>query len=271
MSHHLKKLASAGLVTSKRHGNNIFYRRPLVAKDHWKSNVFETIFKSVDQCSPATDKQKAVAAVYERRAETAKDYFKKNHRNFSTVQEKIAVYSEYASALTSIIEQTSPPLESRVAEVGPADSNFLHYLSKRFKHVTAIDQSVEMLELSKKSLKENPLQIEWIEQDFHELANVKRTKKFDFIFMNMVLHHMPDPGLAFKSASSLLSERGSLVISDLKSHEQTWVKSSCGDLWQGFEPEELDSWASKYNFTNAESQYIGLKNGFEVQIKSYVK
>src|SRR5690554_654237 len=33
MSHHLKVLAQAGLVSTQREGNSIFYRRPLLAAD----------------------------------------------------------------------------------------------------------------------------------------------------------------------------------------------------------------------------------------------
>ncbi|MGB1270816.1 MAG: class I SAM-dependent methyltransferase, partial [Endozoicomonas sp.] len=91
----------------------------------------------------------------------------------------------------------------------------------------------------------------------------------DLITCNMVLHHVPSPGDIFHWASVLLKPGGSLLISDLSHHNQQWVKDSCGDLWLGFSTEELSLWAEESGLANGESQYLGLRNGFQIQVRRF--
>jgi len=89
--------------------------------------------------------------------------------------------------------------------------------------------------------------------------------------MNMVLHHIPSPVDIFSDASALLKDNGILVISDLSHHDQTWVKDNCGDIWLGFESEELNHWAKQFGLDELDSIYIGLRNGFQIQVRKFIK
>jgi ArsR family transcriptional regulator len=60
---------------------------------------------------------------------------------------------------------------------------------------------------------------------------------------------------------------GYLLIADLCAHSQAWTKEVCGDLWLGFDPEELDLWGAEWDFAVVQSLYLGLKNGFQIQLK----
>jgi len=42
-------------------------------------------------------------------------------------------------------------------------------------------------------------------------------------------------------------------------------------LWLGFEPQELSSWAHRNGFHEDESVYIGLRNGFQIQLRKFIK
>ncbi|GIT22199.1 MAG: hypothetical protein CM1200mP40_18810 [Gammaproteobacteria bacterium] len=52
----------------------------------------------------------------------------------------------------------------------------------------------------------------------------------DLIIFDMVLHHISSPTKTFKDSSALLNENGYLLIADLFSHDQDWVRESCGAL-----------------------------------------
>jgi len=91
----------------------------------------------------------------------------------------------------------------------------------------------------------------------------------DLIVANMVLHHIASPALFFYEARERLVPNGHLLIADLCHHDQDWTRDACGDLWAGFDSDELDEWATLAGFTPGQSAYVGLKNGFQVQVKLF--
>ncbi|MEK9871565.1 MAG: hypothetical protein VW831_17715, partial [Gammaproteobacteria bacterium] len=62
---------------------------------------------------------------------------------------------------------------------------------------------------------------------------------------------------------------GYLLIADLCHHDQVWTRDACGDLCAGFDSDELDEWATLAGFTPGQGAYVGLKNGFQVQVKLF--
>jgi hypothetical protein len=62
--------------------------------------------------------------------------------------------------------------------------------------------------------------------------------------INMVLHHTPDPSRTLAEAAATLKPGGVLLITELCEHGQGWARESCGDLWLGFAPQQLQTWAA---------------------------
>jgi ArsR family transcriptional regulator len=93
----------------------------------------------------------------------------------------------------------------------------------------------------------------------------------DCVVINMVLHHIPSPADMFLDISKVLKPGGSLIVTDLCSHDQAWARESCGDVWLGFEPEDLTQWAIKAGLKTAENIFLAQRNGFRVQIRQFIK
>jgi ArsR family transcriptional regulator len=87
----------------------------------------------------------------------------------------------------------------------------------------------------------------------------------------MVLHHVATPSVIFAWVSRLLKPGGSMLVSELSSHDQDWVRESCGDLWLGFSVDDLSGWAQDASLSIGESQYLGLRNGFQIQVRRFFK
>jgi len=100
---------------------------------------------------------------------------------------------------------------------------------------------------------------------------IKKKVKVDAIVANMVLHHLPSPADCFVDASHLLKTNGVLVICDLCHHEQAWAKEACGDLWLGFEENELRAWANQAQLEFLQSSFLALRNGFQIVFSSFKK
>ena len=99
------------------------------------------------------------------------------------------------------------------------------------------------------------------------LGNLKefkfQTTKADLISLNMVLHHNINPQNVLKECSAVLAENGFMLITELCNHNQEWTKTSCGDLWYGFEPETIEKWAKECKLKKMESMFIAQSNPFQ--------
>jgi hypothetical protein len=85
----------------------------------------------------------------------------------------------------------------------------------------------------------------------------------------MVLHHVPAPKEIFTQSAQLLKRGGCLLITDLCAHDQTWARESCGDLWLGFAPEDLTIWAKEAQLIEEQTQFLALRNGFQIQFRTF--
>ena len=93
----------------------------------------------------------------------------------------------------------------------------------------------------------------------------------DCVVLNMVLHHFAAPAEAMRQLSPLINSGGHLLITELCSHNQAWAREACGDLWLGFEQDDLARWAEAAGLRVGESLYLGLKNGFQIQVRHFAK
>ena len=76
---------------------------------------------------------------------------------------------------------------------------------------------------------------------------------------------------AFDDVAKALKSNGVLLMADLCPHNQEWAKELCGDVWLGFAPEELNCMAEDAGFEKGLSSFIGLKNGFQIQLRTFLK
>lgn len=268
MSHHLKILATSGLVETKRQGNSIFYRRPLVTEAMAFHKLYRSIFDAVDSLLIEKTLLTRVEKIYKDRSRQSKTFFEKHAKEIIDRQRELCDLSQYINNLRELLNFANLPVCSSVMEVGPGQGLFLKELAARFQNVVALDNSDEMLALAKKEMT-STTNIEFVNSSLETYS--PKNGLFDAIVLNMVLHHTPSPDGFFKELSARLKPGGVLLVADLCAHTQNWTKETCGDLWLGFEPEELVMWANETALNEKQSLYLGLKNGFQVQLKLFQK
>lgn len=268
MSHHLKVLAGAGLVETRREGNSIFYRRSMIAVDSPLTELTDSFFAAIDRIPLEPQVAKRIGQVHDERSSNSRQFFEKHADQLRENQSMIAEFSHYSGCVRDLITNEQIPGTSTVLEIGPGESELLNLLADGFHRVVALDNSREMLAKARQNLQPQFADVvEFIHGEPEVL--VEQDRQVDLIVLNMVLHHLSSPARLFRTANRLLNPEGRLIIIDLRPHNQDWAREICGDLWLGFEPQDLEEWAREAGLTRGQSVYIGLKNGFQVQVKIF--
>ncbi|MCB1672960.1 MAG: metalloregulator ArsR/SmtB family transcription factor [Pseudomonadales bacterium] len=269
LSHHLKILARAGLVSTRREGNSIFYRRPLILDSDPFADFKNSAFANIDRLSMPARTLKQVEVIHQERSQQSLDFFRRNAAKFREKQGLITEYQQYASSLEDLIAGISFNRQPVVMEVGPGAGELLLRLADRFERVIALDNSREMLDQARTTVENH--QVDNVEFLFGDITQAQdQDLHCDLIILNMVLHHIPAPVEVFREARRLLNPSGVLLLVELISHDQDWVRESCGDLWLGFEGEDLSGWANEAGLVEGQSLYLGLRNGFQIQVRLFL-
>jgi ArsR family transcriptional regulator len=266
MSHHLKVLAQADLVATRREGNAIFYRRALPHTEQMGGKLHAALLEEVDSLTLPDDVRARIGLVHRQRSNASQDFFARTAEKFRAQQDLIAGLAQYRDSLLSLLDKLSFDADATAVEVGPGDGGFLPDLASRFRHVVGLDNSPVMLDLARKICEQKTLDnVELKLADALSDANVFG----DCVVLNMVLHHFAAPAEAMKQLANLLQPGGSLLVTELCSHNQSWAREACGDLWLGFEQEDLARWAIAAGLVPGESLYVGLRNGFQIQVRHF--
>lgn len=269
MSHHLKILSQCGLLVTRRQGNSIFYRRAVVKVASELDALQASLYSAVDSVKVEEIYNKKISAVYKERSARSREYFERNADKFQENQGILCDLSQYVSNVKELLDVVTVPKDARVMEVGPGQGELLGELSNRFSKIVAIDDSEEMLALTKAKWSGKGGNIKFVNSSLENYSPDRPS--FEAVVLNMVMHHMPSPAKAFQKLGRILTDKGFLLIADLCTHNQEWAKESCGDVWLGFDPQELKQWAEDAGLHEKQSSYLGLKNGFQIQLKLFQK
>ncbi len=268
MSHHLKMLTAAGVVTFRREGTHIYYRRaqvqgPLAA-------VTRELLQAVDNTDLSPALGDRIDAVQRERDRSSREFFRLNAEKFRQQQDLIAGYPQYGEIVVAMLDQIGDPSQRDILEVGPGDGELLPDLHHRCRRLTALDNSMEMLQRAKNFAESAGLPgIDFIHGDTRTALQLGL--EADVVSLNMVLHHTPAPAAVIDDLARVLRPGGSLIITELRQHDQDWARTACGDLWLGFEPEDLCNWAADAGLEPGLVEHSALRNGFRIQIRQFLK
>ena len=268
LSHHLKVLAGASLVATRREGNSIFYRRAQLGQRPELEALQTQLFATVDRITLPADTETRLQALHRQREENSRNFFRDNADKFREQQDLIASYSQYAGTVAEVLRDAPLARRAVALEVGPGDGSFLLELAPGFKRVVALDIEAAMLEQARARVDRAGLSnVDFVHGDTR--SESLRGLQADCVVINMVLHHTPAPGQILSDAAGYLAPGGVILVTDLCRHDQGWARENCGDLWLGFDPAELTAWAGEAGLKDIASVYLAQRNGFQVQVRLF--
>ena len=128
--------------------------------------------------------------------------------------------------------------EMDVADLGCGDGYLSIEAASWARRVTAVDRSAEVLARGAAlAARRRAANIEWKLGELERLPLEDGT--VDLALLSQALHHAKDPAVALREAHRILRPGGRLLILDLRSHNEEWVRATLGDRWLGFGDDEL--------------------------------
>ena len=255
VSRHLKILTDAGLLTSRRDGLWVFYSVP--------QNTLEREF--VDAIIPFVRKeglfQEDIAmatAVLEERTRQTQQFFNTIAEDWDTlVTEVLGSFS-----LKDTIADLMPPCQT-ACDLGCGTGNVLEALLTKARTVIGVDGSPRMLEIAKKHFPDNPN----ISLRIGDLSHLPlRDGEADFVCLNLVLHHIPQPLEILREVNRVLQPQGNLVITDFARHTDERMRTQYGDHWLGFTKDDLEKFLFDSGFAIQNIQETPIQRGLSLFI-----
>lgn len=270
MSHHLKALAGAGLVTARREANAIFYQRAREPLLEGLGELQVALLSTVNRIGLDAETEQRIDEAHRARARIGELMFAEYSDEFRQLHDQVSPFLVYGRAATEMLDACIPPGARSVLEVGMGDGTFLAELSPRFENVVGLDISPAMAERARAQVDRLGLaNVELLEGDTGNAW--LRDTAFDAVVMNMVLHHIPSPARQFLDVAQLLAPGGRLLLCDLHSHNQRSAREACGDVWLGFEEEVLVHWAEIAGLKAGRSRSLSQRNGLRVLLREFIK
>ena len=205
LSHHLKLLLAAGLLTRRREGTRLFYRRALRHDGH--PQIVEGLYSSIDTLKVPKAQLKTIEQIHTERRQRRQEFFSANVEQLAEQSTLISNPETYAEAAGELLKQADCG-QGRALEVGPGEGQLLNLLAQQFTEVTGIDSAEAMLQRAASSITDQSN----VRLQLKDFAELPARRMFDAIAAAMVLHHQPSPLAFFQQGFRVLKPGGVLII-----------------------------------------------------------
>ena len=178
------------------------------------------------------------ALVMEVATVSSKQYFEEMAGDWDRVRE-----SFYSEAVREKALGTAAVAAGGLAvDVGSGSGFVTEGLIQRGVSVIAVDQSEAMLsQMGKKFAGRGTLDCRVGEAEDLPVED----EAADYVFANMLLHHVESPARAIGEMSRVLKPGGRLVLTDLDRHELRELQEQHHDRWPGFAREAIRRWLTE--------------------------
>lgn len=244
VSRHLKILADAGLLASRREGTWVYYRLPRDAGPVTSSLLGWLREQGGGQ---AEDHRRALEAL-ERRALRSRSYFEDVAPRWSEVKRRFLGDGAYLAEL-----ETELPGCPVLVDVGSGTGDLLLGRRGRHEQLIGVDRSARMIaEAERRRDAAGAANIEF------RLGSAEHLPLADgeaqAAIVNMVLHYVADPAAALREVGRALTPGGTVVVADLEAHSQDWMRDELNHQWLGFEPGDLEGWLAAAGFEDVRTR-----------------
>jgi len=140
------------------------------------------------------------------------------------------------------------------ADIGAGAGFVTEGLLGRGLCVIAVDRSVAMLEEMRRKFGDCAA----VEYRIGEAESLPlEDGSVDYVFANMVLHHVDSPPAAIREMVRIVKPGGRLIITDLDCHDFDFLRAEHCDRWMGFDRPDVARWFAEAGLVDVKIDCVG--------------
>ena len=237
LSHHLKILAGAGLVTRLPEGSWVFYR---AASSGPEGELIDAILARTNPADTEFERDgHQLMAIREARAEAAEAYFDEIAETWDTVRS--LHYPEQAIE-TALLDVIGHGPFRRVIDIGTGTGRMLALFAPLCQKAEGLDLSHQMLTVARDRIAREEIANAQVRQG-DACATPFETASADLVILHQVLHFIDAPARVLAEADRVLMPGGKLVIVDFAPHALEFLRTEHGHRRLGIREDALSEWS----------------------------
>jgi ArsR family transcriptional regulator len=241
MSRHLKTLADAGWIASRREGTSRYYTAP--GADDAAARRLWGVLREQVAASPAADQDaRRAVTVIARRQTASQQFFESAAGRWDKLRAELFGGVSHLQALAGLLDD-----RWIVGDLGCGTGQAAAALAPFVARVVAVDRSNEMLNAARRRLRDLPN----VDVRRGELEALPIDDgSLDAATLILVLHHAPDPAAALADAARVLRPGGRLLVADMLAHDREEYRQQMGHVWLGFSEDQMRRLLAAAGFEN---------------------
>lgn len=264
VSRHLKILAEAGLVSSRRDGLWVFYTAPARGE---RLDFLRAVMPFVPADAAMREDMAQAARVLEERAARTRQFFNAIAEDWDELNREVLGEFDLAAAALAAM----PPRCATAVDLGCGTGAVLARLLPGTQSLIGVDGSARMLELCRRRFGADELAQGRVSLRIGELSHLPlRDQEADFACINLVLHHLPSPAEGLSEARRIMSPGGRLFLADFLRHNDEDMRVRYGDHWLGFDEDALAGALARAGFALNEMRRHAVGRGLTLLLMTAV-
>lgn len=231
VSRHLKTLADASWVASRREGTSRYYTLALDDRAAATRRLWSLLREQVSRTPGVDQDARRLKGVLGRRQSQSEAFFASAAGQWDKLREELFGTAFHLQVLPALLDE-----RWSIGDLGCGTGQVAAALAPFVARVVAVDRSGEMLQAARRRLRD----ARNVEVRRGELEALPIPDgELDAATLLLVLHHLPDPAVALAEAARVLRPGGRLLITDMLPHDRDEYRQQMGHVWLGFAEETM--------------------------------
>jgi ArsR family transcriptional regulator len=256
ISRHLKILSAAGLLTWRREGLWVFYS---AAHEGEARDFIEAVKPFMESDESFLADMALAKSMLEERAFKTRQFFNTIAEDWDKLSSRVLGEFDLAGSVSRHM-----PACAVATDLGCGTGNVLQAMLEKAESVIGVDGSPRMLELARRRLS---TQMDRVSLRIGDLSHLPlRDEEADFASLNLVLHHVPEPGEVLGEIRRVLHPAGRLLLTDFDRHDDEGMRGEYGDHWLGFTLDKLTGLLEKAGFGVLTTETVPVQRSLRLHI-----